>query len=126
VEVRGPEYVDEAVIIGKSGAKIPHSVCEECKKPKAALYDMGRRRICMDCYDAMEGPLGPPLDIMADDTAGGTETVNERLKRFVQAVANQANWDERRPDSGLIVWRPHPELHVTARRLLDEINGGKQ
>ena len=63
MEVRGPEYVDEAVIIGKSGAKIPHSVCEECKKPKAALYDMGRRRICMDCYEGSPAPpdTGEPL-----------------------------------------------------------------
>ena len=110
--------------LGKDKSKVQPRVCSKCRLLKHCVDPV--TGVCIDCHEVVEGSLGPPLDIMADDTADGTEPVNERLKRFVQAVANQANWDERRPDSGLIVWRPHPELHVTARRLLDEINGGKQ
>jgi len=103
-------------------SKYKSGICANCREYSECVDIATGLGVC--CWNAQNGPLGPPLDIMADDTAKDKEPVNERLKRFVQAVANPANWDERRPDSGLIVWKPHPELHVTAKRLLDEINGG--
>lgn len=114
----------------------PYAHCEGCGKhaPAHTLYDLDGSRVCLDCYSA-NAPMTPAPEEAGktSDGAGKTsdgvgktsdgvgKTEREILLAFLRAVANRANWGPQNQTGELRVWHPYPPLHVTARRLLEEM-----
>jgi hypothetical protein len=128
-------------MIGKPGAKTPYAACDGCGKhaPTATLWEHGSNMLCLDCRcvrTAIEEEGGeeggtsdqlPPLTPPSPEPGSAemdellAEADRERLVNFVRACANDANWSTQNQAGDLVVWTPYPPLHVTARRLLEEI-----
>jgi len=115
-------------MIGKPGEKTPYGKCDACGKsaPTANLWTTKDGcNVCLDCAMALPGEGGdggggsvptPPIDTPLSDY--------DRLLNLAHIAANaEGNWKTRRPGGELIVWDAYPPLHVTARRLLEEIEG---
>lgn len=49
-----------------------------------------------------------------------------RFLGFIKAVANPHNWKAQNQAGKLVLWDAHPELHVTAKRLLESIQHPKR
>ena len=93
--------------------------------PEYTLYDLDGERLCLDCYST-NAPMTPAPE--ATDKEQDKEQDKERDKEreillgFLRIAANEANWGPQNQTGELRVWHPYPPLHVTARRLLEEMD----
>jgi len=108
-------------------SKYESGTCARCGQHSECVETATGLGVC--CWDVQEGPLGPAVDVMADDTRETKKPVGdgyERLLRLAEIVANPANWTRRHKDGPLNIWMPHPEIYATAGRILADIKGEDQ
>ena len=73
--------------------------------------------------DAYCAALGRNLSEGTGEAENALDGLQGRMVEFIRGVANTANHTRRHEGGPLNVWTAHPELHVTARRILDDIEG---
>jgi len=106
--------------------KTPWGKCDGCGKPAPVgnLWPLDDgRNVCLDCAMVLPAAPEPGSSEMDRCLAEVDAVYYARLLSLARIAANVANWTAQNQAGDLRVWKPHPPLHVTARRLLEEIEG---
>lgn len=97
-------------------------MCMECGKPSHCVSNAG---VGICCWDSPTEPLGPE-ESLVDETHDAPESIPESWVRFMRTLANEANYNPRRPGGEQLVWNQYPQIHVTAAKLLKQLETGDE